>query len=141
MSCPVPWSQRGGDIPGEWASVCPAWGNALIGLGCGKNPALASFESMLWMRTRLGQGSIPLCHPLFLLHIWCKCWLVASGDTVAAPLGGTLGHAHGTAGAIYASCRQTWSVCQWSWASSNKNTLVACSLCNPQQRDLLESHP
>lgn len=28
----------------------------------------------------------------------------------------------------HASCRQTWSVSQWNWASSNKNTLVACSV-------------
>lgn len=36
LSCPVPCSQHAGDIPGEWVLVCPAWGKALIGLGCGK---------------------------------------------------------------------------------------------------------
>lgn len=117
----------------------PSMGEGFNRSGMWENPPLAGSESVLWMRTRVGQGSIPLSVIPCFSCTSAASVVGAGGDIVAAPLGRTLAHAHATA--TYASCRQTWSVCQWSWASRSKNTPVACSVSNPQQRDLLGSPP
>lgn len=62
-----------------------------------ENPPSASSESVLWMRARVGQGSIPLSViPCFS----CTSGASVDCDIVAAHLGRTLARAHATARAI-----------------------------------------
>lgn len=69
VSCPVPCSQRNGGLPGE-ALAC---GGLLNRSGMWEDPPSPrnSSESVPWVRTKTGPGSIsPPCHSGLLVHIW-----------------------------------------------------------------------
>lgn len=59
VPCPVPWSQRNGGLPGE-ALGCGQHGGLLNRSGMWENPPSPrnSSESVPWMRTKTGPGSI-----------------------------------------------------------------------------------
>lgn len=71
MSCPVPWSQHDGDIPGEWALGVSSMGECFNRSGLWENPLFASSESMLWIGGQgLGRAPFPsLSSPVSLAHL------------------------------------------------------------------------